>query len=170
MVKSIQQPMKIYLILFSVFLTACISQPAESIRLLESKVDSLEKINARAYTPDFGEFMIDIQIHHSKLWLAGSNKNWPLADYQAKKIKETISDLVKYQSERKEIAILGMLDRSVDSVRVAIAKKDPAKFIITYDYVTNTCNICHRSYDVGFNVIRTPGSSPFTNQDFHPLE
>lgn len=158
-----------FLILLA-FLTACGSPPQESLRLLESNADSLETINARAYTPDFDELMIDIQIHHSKLWLAGSHQNWPLAGYQVKKIKESINDLVKYQSQRKEIAILGMLDRSVDSVGVAIQKKDPAQFTVTFDYLTNTCNICHRSYDVGFNVIRTPKSSPFTNQEFQPIE
>jgi hypothetical protein len=114
--------------------------------------------------------MIDIQVHHSKLWFAGKHQNWELADYEVKKIKETIYDLVKYQSDRKEISIMGMVDRSVDSVRVAIKEKDLAQFSTTYNYLTNTCNICHRSYQIGFNVIQVPQSSPFTNQDFKPIE
>lgn len=162
--------MKRALIILIIFLTTCGNQQPENIQILQNRIDSLELVSARTYTPDFGEFMIDIQVHHSKLWLAGKNQNWQLADYQVTKIKKTINDLVKYQSERKEISILGMLDRSVDSVRVVIHKKDPAKFIPTYDYMTNTCNIFYRSYNYGFNVITTPKSSPFTNQEFQLKE
>lgn len=163
-------PMKRFLIIFSVFLVSCGNQSTNSTKVIQTQADSLQTRTDETYRPDFGEFMLDIQIHHSKLWFAGKNKNWPLATYEIKKINETIADLVKYQSHRQEISILGMLARAVDSVQVAVNKKDLAKFKITFDYTTNTCNICHRSYHYDFNVIKTPESSPFTNQEFKPKE
>lgn len=162
--------MKAVLIILCIFIFSCRNHHAKTTQALQNKVDSLKAEIAEMYQPDFGEFMIDIQIHHSKLWQAGNNNNWPLATYEIKKIKETIDDLVKYQNQRQEISIMGMLARSVDSVQIAVNKKDPGKFKTTFDYVTNTCNICHRSYHYGFNVIKTPESSPFTNQEFKPAE
>jgi len=162
--------MKRVFFIISVFLSACGGQNTDNAQLLQNRVDSLETKLAETYKPDFGEFMIDIQVHHSKLWFAGKNQNWNLANFEVKKMKETIDDLVKYQSQRKEITIMGMLDRSLDSVRVAIEEKDMPQFKTTYGYLTNTCNICHRSYDVGFNVIKIPESSPFSNQEFQPIE
>ncbi|HET6557518.1 MAG TPA: hypothetical protein VFG54_09405, partial [Prolixibacteraceae bacterium] len=108
--------MKSVCLILSFFLTACAGQHADKVQQLQNRVDSLQTKLEKAYIPDFGEFMIDIQVHHSKLWFAGKHQNWELADYEVKKIKETIYDLVKYQSERKEISIMGMVDRSVDSV------------------------------------------------------
>ena len=32
--------------------------------------------------PGFEEFMSNIQAHHAKLWFAGQNHNWKLADFE----------------------------------------------------------------------------------------
>jgi hypothetical protein len=162
--------MKKMSVILCVFLASCVHQNNDQTKVMQNRLDSLQTILAESYRPDFGDFMLDIQVHHSKLWVAGNNQNWPLAGYEVQKIKMTINNLVKYQSQRKEIPILGMLDRAVDSVQIAVNKKDPAKFKTTFDYVTNTCNICHRSYHYDFNVIKTPDSTPFTNQVFKPSE
>lgn len=162
--------MKRYLIILFAFFVSCNNPNPENTGNMQKRLDSLETKLAETYRPDFGEFMIDIQVHHSKLWFAGKNKNWALAGFEIQKINETIADLVKYQQHRKEISIMGMLARAVDSVGVAVRKKDLDKFNSTFDYMTKTCNICHMSYDYDFNVIKTPESSPFTNQEFKPIE
>ena len=37
-----------------------------------------------------------------------------------------------------------------------------------YGHLTDTCNACHQSANVGLVVIQVPKSSPFANQDFRP--
>ena len=39
------------------------------------------------YRPGLGEIMSGIQTHHAKLWFAGINENWKLADYEVKELK-----------------------------------------------------------------------------------
>jgi len=78
------------------------SQPNENTQLLESRIDSLERKLADTYKPGFGEFMSSIQVHHSKLWFAGQNDNWKLADFEVNEIKETVEAIEKYQTEREE--------------------------------------------------------------------
>ena len=161
-------PMRvIYLILISALLIACEGRKSNTGRLLQKRIDSLEVKLTDSYKPGFADFMIGIQIHHSKLWFAGQNKNWGLADFEVKKIFETIDGLAKYQKERKEMMMMGMLTKALDSIHVAIRLKDIPKFISTYSYLTKTCNMCHTESKVEFNVIKIPARSPFTNQEFN---
>jgi hypothetical protein len=158
----------IYFILFFILVASCGEQKTNDTQLLQNQIDSLETKLADSYKPGFGDFMIGIQIHHSKLWFAGKNKNWGLADFEANEILETVGDLAKYQKERKEMMMMGMLTRATDSVRVAIHQKNSAKFNSSFSYLTKTCNICHVAAKYEFNVIRIPETSPFTNQIFQP--
>jgi hypothetical protein len=146
--------------------TACGSQKTDNTRLLQNRIDSLEIILADSYKPGFSDFMIGIQVHHSKLWFAGKNKNWKLADFEVTKMLEAVSDLAKYQKERKEMMMMGMLPRALDSIHVAIVQENMPKFNDSFSYLTKTCNICHTESKVEFNVIKIPETSPFTNQEF----
>jgi len=49
-----------------------------------------------SYKPGFGEFMGGIQVHHEKLWFAGTNQNWKLAGFEIHEIKESMDDIRKY--------------------------------------------------------------------------
>ncbi|MGH2563654.1 MAG: hypothetical protein ACRDE5_04015, partial [Ginsengibacter sp.] len=49
--------------------------------------DSLHKMMAE-YAPGLGEIMGGIQMHHAKLWYAGINDNWELAQYEIDELKE----------------------------------------------------------------------------------
>ena len=144
------------------------SQPNENTQLLESRIDSLERKLADTYKPGFGEFMSSIQVHHSKLWFAGQNDNWKLADFEMNEIKETVETIEKYQTEREESKKIGMLKPALDSVDVAIRQKNAAMFRSSYVLLTATCNSCHRSVNFEFNVVKVPDNPPFSNQDFKP--
>lgn len=133
---------------------------------LQNRIDFLEHKLDSTYTPGFGEFMTNIQIHHAKLWFAGENQNWPLADFELKEIKETIDDLKKFQSGRKETQMVIMLNPVLDSVNLAIEEKNPALFKQTFTSLTNTCNTCHKLVNFAFNQVKVPDSPPFSNQDF----
>ncbi len=151
------------IITFSLF--AC-NQPADNTRILQNRIDTLEKKLADTYKPGFGEFMSGIQAHHSKLWFAGQNKNWKLADFEVHEIMEAVVDIQKYETERNESKKMGMLNPAIDSVNNAIQKQSPALFKSSFILLTNTCNNCHHAANFEFNVVQIPETSPFTNQNF----
>ena len=158
--------MRIFLIaLFSISLFAC-NQQTDNTRVLQNRIDSLEQKLADTYKPGFGEFMSGIQAHHSKLWFAGQNENWKLADFEVHEIIEAIEDIQKFQTERKESQMIGMIYPALDSINIAIQQKSPALFKSSYTLLTNNCNNCHREADFEFNVVKIPDSQPFSNQDF----
>lgn len=74
-------------ILFTVLgLFGCSGQP-DNTQGLQNRIDSLEAILADTYKPGFGDFMSSIQVHHNKLWFAGQNQNWKLADFEVHVVK-----------------------------------------------------------------------------------
>lgn len=135
---------------------------------LNEKIETLQQQVADSYKPGFGEFMASVQVHHEKLWFAGTNANWPLADFEIHEIEEIPEDLKQLHPERKETELLGMLDPVLDSVETAIEKQDTAMFRANYMLLTNTCNSCHVATEHGFVVIKTPDTPPFSGQVFLP--
>jgi hypothetical protein len=160
--------MKCYLLFIFSILLSCNSHQKE-IAQLNSRIDSLESQSKNIYHPGLGEMMSAIQIHHNKLWFAGKNTNWDLADFEIHEISETVDDIVKFQQDRKETKAIGMIRPALDSVTNAIAHKDPIAFQRSYSVLTNTCNTCHKAVQFGFNVVKIPETPPFSNQDFRPL-
>jgi hypothetical protein len=159
--------MKIAFYFFVIIVVACsCKQQTESSRALQSRIDSLEQKLAHTYKPGFGEFMSSVQMHHAKLWFAGKNKNWELADFEMHEIGETIDAIKEYQSEREESKKVDMLKPALDAVNDAIQKKDSALFNSSYLLLTNTCNNCHKAVKFGFNVVKVPDTPPFSNQSF----
>jgi hypothetical protein len=155
----------ILLIILSISLFACDEQ-TDNLKILQNRIDSLESKLANTYKPGFGEFMSGIQAHHSKLWFAGQNENWKLADFEVHEIMEAIEDIQKFQTQRKESQMLGMINPALDSINNAIQQKNPAFFKRSYTLLTNTCNNCHRATNFEFNVVKIPDTQAFSNQDF----
>lgn len=150
--------------IFLITIFAC-RQPGNNL-LLQQKVDSLQQQLAKTYKPGFGEFMSGIQIHHAKLWFAGKNQNWKLADFEIKEIEEALAGIQQYCVDRPESKSIGMMDGAIDSLNKAIEQKNVVQFNSGYLLFTATCNECHRSTAHEFNVITIPANPPFTNQDF----
>jgi len=156
---------------FTLFIAVCLliiscKQPGNSNAALQSRIDSLEKKLTTTYKPGFGEFMSSIQVHHAKLWFAGKNKNWELADFEIHEIGETLDAIKEYQNEREESKKVDMLKPALDAVNDAIQKKDSSLFNSSYLLLTTTCNNCHKAVNFGFNVVKIPETSPFSNQAF----
>ena len=141
-------------------------QQTDKTQVLQHRVDSLESRLADAYKPGFGEFMTSIQVHHNKLWFAGENQNWKLADFEIHEVYESIENIQKYQTERKESQMIGIINPALDSVNAAIQKKSSVLFKSSYTLLTNTCNNCHRQTGFEFNVVKIPDNPPFSNQEF----
>jgi hypothetical protein len=137
---------------------------------MQAKIDSLQAKLNDTYKPGLGEFMMGTQEHHAKLWFAGINKNWRLADFEVHEIGETLDDVKKYCTDRPEIKSLGIIDPAVNAIKAAISKQDLEKFKSGFAELTNDCNSCHKDNQHGFNIITIPTSPPVSNQDFKPLK
>ena len=132
------------------------------------QIDSLQSKLDKAYKPGLGEFMSGIQVHHAKLWYAGVNNNWKLADFEINEIMEAVDDIKKYNADRPEVKSIGMIEPAIDSMNAAIKQRNQALFKTCFQLLTNTCNNCHRATAHEFNVIKVPDNPPFSNQDFKP--
>ena len=155
-------------ILFSILLFACGHESGEN--KLQAKIDSLEKKMTNSYKPGLGEFMSAIQVHHAKLWFAGLNQNWPLADFEIHEIEESLEEIQKFCNDRPEVKSVGMISSAIDSVTNSIGQKDPGLFKTSYTLLTATCNNCHQATEHGFNVVIIPSTTPLGNQDFKPVK
>ena len=136
---------------------------------LQSKIDSLQKKVDAAYKPGLGEFMSSIQIHHAKLWFAGENNNWKLADFEIHEIMEAVDDIQQFAADRAEVKELPMLLPALDSVNYAINKQDKNLFNRSFVVLTTTCNNCHKAVHYEFNMVKVPDTPPFSNQVFKIL-
>lgn len=155
---------KLLIISSLVILSACSSN--DNNTKLQAQVDSLNAQIAQTYKPGLGEFMMGIQVHHAKIWFAGKNQNWDLANFEVGEIKETLDDVKKYCTDRPEIKSLPILYPALDSVNNAIKAKDPKRFETSFILLTNSCNSCHQNTHHQFNVIKIPETPPYTNQEF----
>ncbi|MBV8390626.1 MAG: hypothetical protein JO080_12555 [Mucilaginibacter sp.] len=162
--------MKIIIILAVACLVTSACNQSGNNQQLQAKIDSLQAKVNDAYKPGLGEFMMGIQEHHAKLWFAGINKNWKLADFEVHEIGETLDDVKKYCTDRPEIKSLGIIDPAVNTIKAAISKQDIEKFKSGFTELTNDCNTCHKDNQHGFNMIIIPTSPPVTNQDFKPAK
>lgn len=154
------------LLIIVLFVLFGCKQKFVSSSTLQNRIDSLQSVINHSYKPGFGEFMSSIQVHHNKLWFAGVNENWRLADFEIHEMMEAIDNIKKYQQERKESKKVDMILPAFDSVNAAIEQKSAIKFKSSYVLLTNTCNECHVAVDFGFNVVKIPVAPPFSNQEF----
>jgi hypothetical protein len=158
--------MKVYYFFPLCLVLAACNQKSAEIKMIKARVDSLEKRAANSYKPGFGEFMSGIQVHHAKLWFAGINNNWELADFEIHEIMEALDNLQQFQPERKETRSLPMLNPALDSLNIAIKQKNIEAFKSSFLLLTNTCNNCHKEVNYSFNEVKIPDHPPFSNQSF----
>ena len=161
----------ITLIVLFFFLISCNQKKSEINNVarnkeLQKRIKILETQLSNTYTPGFGEMMSSIQAHHSKLWFAGKNKNWQLANFEVKELNEIIEDIEMYQKDREETAQIKMIVPAISALKKSIKKQDFNDFKKDFSQLTNDCNKCHQLTDFGYNKVKIPNSSPFTNQEF----
>lgn len=127
---------------------------------------------AQPYTPGLVEFMLHVQSHHAKLWLAGNARNWDLANYQIDELKELLEDVAKRVPKYRDVPVGQMIEATtmppIGDVESAIKARDSGKFTAAFDKLTVACNACHEAANRGFIVIQRPATSPFPNQSFAP--
>ncbi len=135
-------------------------------QVLLAKIDSLQKQVNNSYKPGLGEFMSAIQVHHAKLWFAGTNENWKLADFEIHEIMEAVDDIQQYCKNRPESKQVVMLQPPIDSLNKTIAAKNIQAFKSSFVFLTQSCNNCHKEVNYNFNEVVIPTTTPFSNQLF----
>lgn len=156
-----------YLFIIPIILILFACNPSNNnSQALQSQLDSLNLKLDNSYKPGFGEFMSTIQVHHNKLWFAGINQNWKLADFEIGEIQENIEGIKDYCRNRPETKSLPMINPALDNLRKAIEQQSSKAFKEEYINLTNTCNTCHQVTKHEFNVIIIPSTPPYSNQDF----
>jgi hypothetical protein len=129
----------------------------------------------QAYRPGLGDLMtMAVQPRHTKLGLAGQEKNWAYAAYELHELEEAFERAACVWPMHRKINIAEMLAATtkepMEAVGSAIKSADPAKFAEAYGRLTATCNACHQATNHGFIVIQVPKVSPFPDQDFRPVK
>ncbi|MEP7278904.1 MAG: hypothetical protein ABI813_09700 [Bacteroidota bacterium] len=155
----------IFILSCALLLFSC-SNKGNDTAALQQRRDSVEQQPAKIYKPGLGEFMSSIQVHHAKLWFAGTNQNWQLAEFEMGEIGEALDNITLYCADRPEIKTLRVINPALDSLRHALASKNLQSFKKGFVLLTADCNSCHRATNHAFNVIIIPRTPPFTNQDF----
>src|SRR5262245_36235381 len=126
-----------------------------------------------AYRPGLGDLMtMTVQPRHIKLGLAVQEKNWSFAAYELHELEESFERVARYwpQWRKKPIAemMTSVTKDPMAALEQATKSADAAKVTAAYAQLTDACNTCHQSAEVGMIVIKVPESSPFPDQDFRP--
>jgi Skp family chaperone for outer membrane proteins len=156
---------QLYYIILVISLFSC-TVKSKKEQQLEKRVKQLEMQVSESYKPGFGEMMSSIQAHHNKLWFAGKNTNWQLAAFEVKELHEIIDDIKKFQKDRSETKKMDMINPSLQKVKEAINQKHTTDFNKFFQQLTNDCNQCHQQTNFGYNKVKIPETSPFSNQEF----
>ncbi|MCF6242653.1 MAG: hypothetical protein L3J74_15070 [Bacteroidales bacterium] len=133
---------------------------------LQKQIDSLKIELAQVYKPGFGFLMTNIQAHHAKLWFAGIHKNWKLAQFEIKEIKEVADEIQEYQKQREETKLMSMIEPALVDLERDIGQKNIQLFKKDYEQLTIACNDCHKLTDFEYNIVKIPETLEFSNQEF----
>jgi hypothetical protein len=121
--------------------------------------------SSEAYYASLGDIMNVTQSRHIKLAYAGSTANWALASFEIKQIKETFAKAAMFY-DHIPIEYVLSIEKPLNAMQHATEHQDGREFTEGFANLTKACNGCHHAANVGFIVIRTPTSSPFSDQEF----
>lgn len=117
--------------------------------------------------PRLSDIMGATQLRHIKLWYAGAQKNWALAQYELGQIKESFQDAMTYYPGIPAADMSAMTKPAAD-MAAAITAKNGVAFAAGYNDLTTACDACHKAQGYGFILVKVPNSSPFSDQAFSP--
>ena len=105
-----------------------------------------------------------------KLYLAGKNQNWELADFYTHELEEVTEQLIKGDVIHDDYNISNlseaMLLPKIEKVEEAIRQKNEVLFLENYELMISSCNLCHNATKHNFIKITMPNDSSKWNQDF----
>jgi hypothetical protein len=129
------------------------------------------------FKPAFDDLMtMLVQPRHTKLWLAGQQRNWTLAAFQLNELRGALvrigQTIPKYRTFSVEATVGSIFQPKIQAMNAAIASQNPAQFNTAFAELTTACNVCHEGMEHPFLVIKVPdasAASAYPNQDFRPV-
>ena len=115
--------------------------------------------------PRLSDIMGATQLRHIKLWFAGAQKNWPLAQYELGQINESFQDAMTYYPGIPD-ADMSAMTTPASIMSAAITAKDSAEFATGYNQLTAACNACHKAQGYGFIVVKNSERFPLQRSGF----
>ena len=120
---------------------------------------------SEAYYASLSDIMAVIQLRHIKLWYAGTSGDWRVTSFEIDQIEETFAKAAMFYADIP-VAYVVSVRGPLAAMRRTAASSNHLGFSRSFEDLTNACNQCHKAAKVGFIVIKTPDSSPFTDQKF----
>jgi|SRR5690554_1192961 len=157
---------KIFIPITILLMISACSQSSKNEQALQKQIDELGAKIDNAYKPGFGDFMGSIQNHHNKLWFAGINENWELADFAMHELEELFDDIKTMHPDRDETKAIPMIEPGMVAVDNAIEQQNKEEFKRGYITLTNNCNTCHQATKHEYIKIKIPTAPSYSNQDF----
>ena len=125
------------------------------------------------YNPGTGDLMnMIVQPHHIKLWLAGKEANWALAEYEAKEVRSALANVAKARPVLRNQPVAELIKTFTggpfEAIDAAVQDHDAAKFAAAYASLNGGCNGCHTALNQPQVVIKVPEQPFYPDQDFRP--
>jgi hypothetical protein len=113
-----------------------------------------------------------IQPRHLKLYYAGEAKNWKLAEFQLRELRQALARIGRtiptYRRIGVDDAVASIFTEKAVALEAAVKAADPPKFKAAYGEMTAACNACHAGMEHEFLVIKVPEANVYPNQEFRP--
>lgn len=114
-----------------------------------------------------------IQPRHLKLWAAGQQRNWALAAFQLREMRNAFDRIAatipKYSNVDLGPTFINIMDSQVRAVNGAISSQNSQLFTTAFADLTGACNSCHEALNLGILVMKVPEVTGFPNQDFKAI-
>jgi hypothetical protein len=123
------------------------------------------------YHPSMGDLMtMAVQPRHTKLGIAGRQKNWTYAAYELSELRNAFARVGRtipiYRTTDTAALLDGMTREPLAALEKAIHDADANRFESAYASLTAACNACHRSQEHAMVVIKVPRGEPYPDQEF----
>jgi hypothetical protein len=125
---------------------------------------------ATAPTAELGQQMLGLQIRHARLWAAGENENWLLAQFQLAALNKALDEVAEQngdhaalQPQRLADVLPAIMKPAVTQLRTAIDNRDRTAFETGYDALSAACSGCHQVAGHGFLIIQRPTTPVLDN-------
>ena len=132
----------------------------------------------QAYKPGLGDLMtMTVQPRHTKLGLAGQEKNWVYAAYEQHELQEAFDRAARVWPMYRKSDINALLASTMKEPMEAGGRGDPRTTSMSARSTTPTrgspptpATPAIEATERNFVVIRVPRASPFPDQDFRPVK
>jgi hypothetical protein len=114
--------------------------------------------------------MSNMQRYMDKLYFAGTEQNWKLAEFYLHEIHEQVEAIEEAHITEDGLNLSQLapehLETQIQSCSHVAREHDAGAFLEHYHTLVNQCNACHLTTRHGFIQIRIPDHSMIRNQQY----